>query len=181
MRVALLSGCAQTVLDTKINEAAVRLLTRLGAEVVVAQGAGCCGALPHHLGRVDESHALARRNIEAWTREIETGGLDHIVIDTSGCGTTVKDYGHMFRDDATLAEKAARIAAMTRDITEIVAELGFAPTVDVGDAARRLSFGLLAAAWAEDHRAADGAAAPRRLRGRRRSRGAHLLRLGGNL
>jgi glycolate oxidase iron-sulfur subunit len=132
MRVALLSGCAQTVLDTRINEAAVRLLTRLGAEVVVAEGAGCCGALPHHLGREDESHALARRNIEAWTREIESGGLDHIVIDTSGCGTTVKDYGHMFRDDPSLADKAARIASMARDITEVVADLGFAPTADVG-------------------------------------------------
>jgi glycolate oxidase iron-sulfur subunit len=132
MRVALLSGCAQTVLDTRINEAAVRLLTRLGAEVVVAKGAGCCGALPHHLGRADESHALARRNIEAWTGEIETGGLDHIVVDTSGCGTTIKDYGHMFRDDPALAGKAARIASMARDITEVVADLGFAPTVDVG-------------------------------------------------
>jgi glycolate oxidase iron-sulfur subunit len=132
MRVALLSGCAQTVLDTRINEAAVRLLTRLGAEVVIAKGAGCCGALPHHLGRADESHALARRNIDAWTREIEAGGLDHIVVDTSGCGTTVKDYGHMFRDDVALAGEAARIAAMARDITEVVADLGAAPRVDVG-------------------------------------------------
>lgn len=132
MRVALLSGCAQTVLDTKIHEATARLLTRLGVELVVAEGAGCCGALPHHLGKSADSHALARRNIEAWTREIERGGLDHIVIDTSGCGTTVKDYGHMFRDDPALAEKAARIAAMARDVTEIVATLDFAPSVDVG-------------------------------------------------
>ncbi|MBU3888991.1 glycolate oxidase subunit GlcF [Methylosinus sporium] len=132
MRVALLSGCAQTVLDTKIHEATARLLTRLGAEIVVAEGAGCCGALPHHLGKSAESHALARHNIEAWTREIECGGLDHIVIDTSGCGTTVKDYGHMFRDDPALAQKAARIAAMARDVTEIVAALDFAPSVDVG-------------------------------------------------
>ncbi|OAI31677.1 2-hydroxy-acid oxidase [Methylosinus sp. R-45379] len=132
MRVALLSGCAQTVLDTKIHEATARLLTRLGAEIVVAEGAGCCGALPHHLGRSADSHALARRNIEAWTREIERGGLDHIVIDTSGCGTTVKDYGHMFRDDPALAEKAALIAAMARDVTEIIAALDFAPSIDVG-------------------------------------------------
>ncbi|TDX62746.1 glycolate oxidase iron-sulfur subunit [Methylosinus sp. sav-2] len=130
MRVALLSGCAQTVLDTKIHEATARVLTRLGAEIVVAEGAGCCGALPHHLGKSADSHALARRNIEAWTREIERGGLDHIVIDTSGCGTTVKDYGHMFRDDPALAEKAARIAAMARDVTEIIAALDFAPSVD---------------------------------------------------
>ncbi len=126
LRVALLNGCAQTVLDTKINEATVRLLTRLGAEVVVAQGAGCCGALPHHLGRVDESHAFARRNIEAWTREIETGGLDHIIINTSGCGTSVKDYGFMFRNDP-LAEQAARISMLARDVSEIVALLNYAP------------------------------------------------------
>ncbi|MBY6243272.1 glycolate oxidase subunit GlcF [Methylosinus sp. Sm6] len=132
MRVALLSGCAQTVLDTRIHEATVRLLTRLGAEVVVAEGAGCCGALPHHLGRTDESHALARRNIEAWTREIDAGGLDHIVIDTSGCGTSVKDYGHMFRDDPTLADQAARVASLARDVTEVVAALGFTPKADVG-------------------------------------------------
>ncbi|WP_159729701.1 glycolate oxidase subunit GlcF [Methylosinus sp. Ce-a6] len=132
MRVALLNGCAQTVLDPKIHEATVRLLTRLGVEVVVAEGAGCCGALPHHLGKAAQSHELARRNIEAWTREIERGGLDHIVIDTSGCGTTVKDYGHMFRDDPALAEKSARIAAMARDVTEIVAALDFAASVDVG-------------------------------------------------
>jgi glycolate oxidase iron-sulfur subunit len=131
MRIALLGGCAQTVLDTKIHEATARLLTRLGVEIVVAEGAGCCGALPHHLGKIAQSRALARRNIEAWMREIEQGGLDHIVIDTSGCGTTVKDYGHMFRDDSALAEKAARIAAMARDVTEIVAALDFAPTVDV--------------------------------------------------
>ncbi len=100
LRVALLNGCAQSVIDTRINEAAVRFLTRHGVEVVVAEGAGCCGALPHHLGKVKQSHAFARRNIQAWTREIERGGLDHIVVTTSGCGTSVKDYGFMFRRDA---------------------------------------------------------------------------------
>lgn len=123
MRVALLNGCAQTVLDTRINEATARFLSRHGVEVVVAEGAGCCGALPHHLGKVGQSHAFARRNIEAWTREIEAGGLDHIVVNTSGCGTSVKDYGFMFRNDAGLAEKAARISAMARDVSEIVAGL----------------------------------------------------------
>lgn len=127
LRVALLNGCAQTVLDTRINAATVRLLTRLGVEVVVAEGAGCCGALAHHLGRTEESHAFARRNIEAWTREIATGGLDHIVINTSGCGTSVKDYGFMFRNDPALATKAAAISARTMDICEIVEKLGFAP------------------------------------------------------
>ena len=119
-RVALLNGCAQTVLDTRINEATVRLLTRHGVEVVVAEGAGCCGALAHHLGKVGASHAFARRNIEAWTREIESGGLDHIVINTSGCGTSVKDYGFMFRNDPAMAEKAARISSRARDVSEII-------------------------------------------------------------
>lgn len=122
MRVALLNGCAQTALDTRINEATLRLLTRHGVEVVVAEGAGCCGALPHHLGKVAQSHALARRNIEAWTRVIDSGGLDYIVINTSGCGTSVKDYGFMFRNDP-LAEKAARISAMARDVSEIADDL----------------------------------------------------------
>jgi glycolate oxidase iron-sulfur subunit len=130
LRVALLNGCAQTVLDTSINEAAIRVLTRHGVEVVVAEGAGCCGALPHHLGRVDESHNYARRNIEAWTRELEGVGLDYIVIDTSGCGTTVKDYGHMFRNDEVLAAKAARISSIARDVSEIVSEIDFAPSGD---------------------------------------------------
>ncbi|WP_330083097.1 glycolate oxidase subunit GlcF [Methylocystis iwaonis] len=125
MRIALLNGCAQTVLDTRINEATVRLLTRHGVEVVVAEGAGCCGALPHHLGKVDQSHVFARRNIDAWTREIETGGLDHIVINTSGCGTSVKDYGFMFRDEADLADKAARISALACDMSELVDKLEF--------------------------------------------------------
>jgi len=127
MRVALLNGCAQTVLDTRINEATVRLLTRHGVEVVVADGAGCCGALPHHLGKVGQSHAFARRNIAAWTREIETGGLDHVVINTSGCGTSVKDYGFMFRNDAKLADKAAHISAIACDISEIVVQLDVKP------------------------------------------------------
>jgi len=107
MRVALLSGCVQTVIDTSINEATIRLLTRHGVEVVVAKKAGCCGALPHHLGKVDDSLRYARANIDAWWREIENGGLDHIVVNASGCGTSVKDYGHMFRNDPTLADKAA--------------------------------------------------------------------------
>jgi glycolate oxidase iron-sulfur subunit len=128
MRVALLSGCAQTVLDTRINEATIRLLTRHGVEVVVARGAGCCGALTHHLGKTRESRAFAARNIEAWSREIEAGGLDAVVINTSGCGVIVKDYGFMFQDDARLAGKAAHISAIARDVSEILAQIDFAPT-----------------------------------------------------
>ncbi|WP_207484219.1 glycolate oxidase subunit GlcF [Arenibaculum pallidiluteum] len=124
MRVALLNGCAQQVLNTAINEATVRLLTRHGIEVVVAEGAGCCGAITHHMGDGQGSHAMARRNIDAWTREIERGGLDAVVINASGCGTTVKDYGHMFREDAAYAAKAARIAGLAKDVTELLAGIG---------------------------------------------------------
>lgn len=120
-RVALLSGCAQSVLDPGINAATARLLSRLGIEIVPASGEGCCGALVHHMGREEEALAFARRNIDAWTRVIEDGGLDAIVITASGCGTTVKDYGHMLRLDPDYAEKARRISALAKDITEYLA------------------------------------------------------------
>jgi glycolate oxidase iron-sulfur subunit len=122
MRVALMTGCAQKALNTDINDATIRLLTRLGAEVVVAEGAGCCGALTHHMGKTRESHATAAKNIRAWIAEMDAGGLDAIVINTSGCGTTVKDYGHMFRNDS-LAPDAARVAGIARDVSEVVMEL----------------------------------------------------------
>jgi len=131
MRVALMTGCAQKALNTDINDATIRLLTRLGAEVVVAEGAGCCGALTHHMGKEDESHATAAKNIRAWTKEIDNGGLDAIVINTSGCGTTVKDYGHMFRNDA-LAEDAARVSAIAMDVSEILMKLDMPAGEDKG-------------------------------------------------
>ena len=123
MRVALMTGCAQRALDTDINEATIRLLTRHGAEVVIARGMGCCGALTHHMGKTDESHVSAARNIRAWMAEVNGDGLDAIVINTSGCGTTVKDYGHMFRNDP-LAQDAATVAGLARDISEVMTELG---------------------------------------------------------
>jgi glycolate oxidase iron-sulfur subunit len=123
MRVALMTGCAQRALDTDINDASIRLLTRLGAEVVVAKGQGCCGALTHHMGKTGEARATARRNVAAWTAEIEGAGLDAIVINASGCGTTVKDYGHLFA--RTPDEAAARkVAALAKDITEVIESLG---------------------------------------------------------
>ncbi|HYA80242.1 MAG TPA: heterodisulfide reductase-related iron-sulfur binding cluster, partial [Methylocystis sp.] len=115
MRVALLTGCAQTVLDTNINEATVRLLTRLGVEVVVVKGAGCCGALAHHLGKKEEALVFAKRNIEAWTQELETSGLDHVVINTSGCGVHVRDYGYLFQDDPGLERAAKKWMPVFRD------------------------------------------------------------------
>jgi glycolate oxidase iron-sulfur subunit len=128
-RVALMTGCAQKALNTDINDATIRLLTRLGCEVVVAKGAGCCGALTHHMGREDESHGSAARNIHAWCAEIDGDGLDAIVINTSGCGTTVKDYGHMFRTDTALAVDAARVSELACDVSELLAEL--MPEADV--------------------------------------------------
>jgi glycolate oxidase iron-sulfur subunit len=125
-RVALLTGCAQQVVMPRINEATIRLLTRLGVEVVVAQGAGCCGALNHHIGQHDRAMALARANIEAWT---EAGDLDAVIINASGCGTTVKDYGFMFRaEPEPWRTKAEKVAAMALDITQFLARFGYAPT-----------------------------------------------------
>ncbi|MGV1759520.1 glycolate oxidase subunit GlcF [Rhizobium sp. A22-96] len=122
-RVAILTGCAQPVLDPGINEATIRLLTRLGVEVVAPQGEVCCGSLVHHMGREEQALAAARANVDVWIREIETGGLDAIIITASGCGTTIKDYGHMLRLDPAYAEKAARVSALAKDITEYLASL----------------------------------------------------------
>jgi glycolate oxidase iron-sulfur subunit len=124
MRVALMTGCAQKALNTDINDATIRLLRRLGCEVVVAKGAGCCGALTHHMGKEDLAHGSAAANIRAWMAEKASGGLDAIVINTSGCGTTVKDYGHMFRTDPALAADAATVAGMAKDISEVLLQIG---------------------------------------------------------
>jgi glycolate oxidase iron-sulfur subunit len=122
-RVAILRGCAQSVLDPGINAAAMRLLTRAGVEVVITEGEGCCGALVHHMGRAAESHDAAKQNIDAWLREMDGEGLDAILVTTSGCGTTVKDYGFMLRTDADYADKAQRVSAIARDVTEYLETL----------------------------------------------------------
>ncbi|WP_160000293.1 glycolate oxidase subunit GlcF [Roseomonas sp. 18066] len=125
-RVALMTGCAQTVLAPSINAATIRLLTRMGLEVVVARGQGCCGALNHHMGQHDPAMAFARANIEAWTREIDGEGLDAIVVNASGCGTTVKDYGFMFRAEAEpWPARAAVVAARARDVSEVLLQFGY--------------------------------------------------------
>ncbi len=131
-RVTLLNGCAQQVLDPGINEATVRLLTRHGVEVVVARGNGCCGAVTHHMGKEEPAHRAAKANIAAWSAEMEEHGgegLDAIIINTSGCGTTVKDYGFMLRGEAEWADRAAKVSAITRDISEFMVELGLNPPV----------------------------------------------------
>ncbi len=125
-RVALLAGCAQQVLAPQINDATIRLLTRMGVDVVVAKGAGCCGALTHHLGMHDPAMEAARANIAAWTSELEGEGLDAIVINTSGCGTTVKDYGFMFREMPERAE-AEKVSALACDISEYLTRIGYTP------------------------------------------------------
>ncbi|MBT3534947.1 MAG: glycolate oxidase subunit GlcF [Rhodospirillaceae bacterium] len=123
MRVAMLSGCAQKVLDPAINAATVRLLTRLGCDVVIAKGAGCCGALTQHMGREADAAASIRANVAAWGAELEGEGLDAVVINASGCGTTVKDYGHIMAGDPAWAEPAKRISELAVDITDLLQRL----------------------------------------------------------
>jgi glycolate oxidase iron-sulfur subunit len=123
-RVALLQGCAEPVLSPEVRAATLRLLARAGCEVVFAAGEGCCGALVHHLGREGDALAAARRNVDAWTAEIEGKGLDAVIVTTSGCGTTIKDYDHMLRADPAYAEKAARVSALAMDVSEFLAKVG---------------------------------------------------------
>ncbi len=120
-RVLMLTGCAQPVLRPEINEATVRLFTRFGIEVVAAPGAGCCGALVQHMGRERDARAQARRTIEAWIAAMGDKPLDAIVINASGCGTTIKDYGHMFAHDEAMWKKAAHVGGLAKDVTEVLA------------------------------------------------------------
>ncbi|MBX6323711.1 MAG: glycolate oxidase subunit GlcF, partial [Rhodospirillaceae bacterium] len=130
-RVALLAGCVQPVLKPQINEATIRLLTRHGVEVVVPKGAGCCGALVHHMGRERPALASARANIAAWLAEADGAGLDAILVNASGCGTMIKDYGFLLRQDPAWADKAARVSALARDVTEFLDGHGLmAPSLD---------------------------------------------------
>jgi len=134
-RVAILSGCANEALAPNITQATVRVLNRHGVEAVIPEGEGCCGSLVHHMGREDEALARARANVDAWTAEIEGQGLDAILVTISGCGTTVKDYGFMLRTDPVYAEKAAKVSALARDVSEYLATLplkhGAAPGLTV--------------------------------------------------
>ena len=123
MRVAMLGGCVQPVIAPQIDAATVRVLTRHGCEIVT--GGGCCGALTHHLGK--DAKDFARANVDQWTKEIEGEGLDAIVVNASGCGVLVKDYGHLLRDDPAYAEKAARVAALAKDPCEVLDFLGLVP------------------------------------------------------
>lgn len=131
-RVALMQGCAEPVLRPEIRAATVRLLNRAGFDVTFAPGEACCGALVHHMGREADSLAAARRNVDAWMGEVERDGLDAIVITASGCGTTIKDYGFMLRDDPAYADKAARVSALAKDVCELFDTAGLPDAVDRG-------------------------------------------------
>jgi glycolate oxidase iron-sulfur subunit len=117
-RVALLQGCAQQVLAPRINQAAINVLTRHGIEVVLVRDEQCCGALTHHMGRDGDAFASARANITAWLKEADRGGLDAILVTTSGCGTVIKDYGYLLREDRDFAGPAAKVSGLAKDITE---------------------------------------------------------------
>ena len=127
-RVALLQGCAQQVLAPRINQAAINVLTRHGIEVVLVKDEQCCGALTHHLGRDDDALAMARANVAAWGREVASGGLDAILVTTSGCGTVIKEYGYMLREDREFAAPAAKISQLAKDITEYLATIELKPS-----------------------------------------------------
>jgi glycolate oxidase iron-sulfur subunit len=126
-RVALLQGCAQQVLAPRINQAAINLLTRHGIEVVLVKDEQCCGALTHHLGRDDDALARARANISVWIAEAERNGLDAILVTASGCGTVIKEYGFMLRQDRDFAGPAAKISALAKDITEYIGSIELTP------------------------------------------------------
>jgi glycolate oxidase iron-sulfur subunit len=127
-RVALLAGCINDLLAPQINESAIRVLTRHGFDVVVATGAGCCGSLVHHMGRDEEALAQARGNIDTWS---ELENLDAIVVTTSGCGTTVKDYGFMLRTDPAYAKRAQKISSLAKDIAEFLGSVSLQPAGNV--------------------------------------------------
>jgi len=121
-RVILATGCAQQVLRPDINDATVRLLARRGVDVMVAHGAGCCGAIVQHMGQEADAKHYARRNIEVWYKEMARGQVDAIIVNASGCGTTVKDYGHMFRNEPAFADRAEAVSRLAKDISEFLYE-----------------------------------------------------------
>ena len=122
-RVALLGGCVQKVLSPELNDATIRFLNRLGYDVTLTEGEGCCGALTLHMGKEAAAKAFAKRNIDAWTAERGKGGpLSAIIINTAGCGVAVKDYVHLFAGDPAYAEKAKYVSSLARDIAEFAAQ-----------------------------------------------------------
>ena len=124
-KVLLLAGCVQPSMSPGINSATARVLDAVGIQTVIAPKAGCCGAVKFHLNDQDGGLAEMRANIDAWWPQVDSGAVECIVMNASGCGVTVKEYGHHLQHDAQYAEKAARISALTRDLSELLP--GIAP------------------------------------------------------
>ena len=138
-RVLMLEGCVQPGLAPQINAATARVLDRLGISVTRTPAAGCCGAVSHHLSAVDEAKTFVRRNIDAWWPHI-AAGAEAIVVNASGCGVVVKDYGHLLVDDPAYADRAARVAALAVDIGELLAREDMAALRPHGERPRRIAF-----------------------------------------
>ena len=180
-RVALLQGCAQQVLAPRINQAAINLLTRHGVEVVLVKDEQCCGALTHHLGQDGDALARARANITVWQKEAEQGGLDAILITASGCGTVIKDYGFMLREDREYAQ-SRRADFRAGKGYHRVSRRHCAQSIEPERRSHgRLSLSLFAAAWAENHRPSERIAFQEWIRGERCAREPFVLRFGGDL
>ena len=181
LRVGIAQGCVEPVLDPEIQRACARLLQRAGCEIVRAKREGCCGALSHHMGREAEALDLARANVDAWHRQIEAGPLAAIVVTASGCGPVIRDYGHLLRDDARYAAKAAQVSALACDLCELMERIGLPPTIGVPPTV----VGYHAACSLQHGQRVAGAPAPtaRRcgLRGARAQGVAPVLRFGGCL
>ena len=181
-RVILLAGCAQQVLRPEINDATIRLLARRGVDVEVAPGAGCCGALVHHMGREAEAIAFAKRNIDAWTRLMDKGDrIDAVIVNASGCGTTVKDYAHMLAREPALCRAGGQARRHDARRDGVPRQLRHGPAHALVVAAGRVSLGVLHAARPAHIRGAAQAPAQRRLHRGRGAGGPPVLRLGRHL
>jgi glycolate oxidase iron-sulfur subunit len=119
-KMLVLAGCVQPVLAPDINAAAARVLDRMGISLIEAAGAGCCGALRFHLNEQDAGRDDMRSLIDAWWPKVERGEIEAIVMTASGCGVTVKEYGHLLEHDPKYREKAVRISSLTKDLSEVI-------------------------------------------------------------
>ncbi len=122
-KVLMLEGCVQPSMSPNINSSTARVLDAAGIETITAKKAGCCGAVKFHLNDQNGGKAQMRVNIDAWWPQVESGHVEAIIMNASGCGVTVKEYGHILQHDAQYASKAAKISALTRDISELLPEL----------------------------------------------------------
>ncbi|SCK37028.1 glycolate oxidase iron-sulfur subunit [Variovorax sp. HW608] len=122
-KMLMLAGCVQPAMAPNINSATARVLDAAGIQVLVASKAGCCGAIRFHLNDHDGGKAQMRANIDAWWPQVERSEVQAVVMNASGCGVTVREYGHMLKDDPVYAEKAARISAITRDLSELLPDI----------------------------------------------------------